>query len=648
MTAMLWPAGRFDEAAAELTRLSPAPSALRRVDLHGRAVDQTLRHAAPALIQLDDGSSVALIRERGRVRVLREDLSTARADLRALRATIVAPAAARLRPEVAAFAPLGIAEAMLEERLDGERVASLWLLQTSPSASFARQLREAGAFTRIAVLVLAHLGMILCLAASWWLLGAGALGGRIDGAWLLAWALVLLMTVPLQLASTWSEGVLAAQIGGLLKQRLLDRAMALDSDSVRSDGPGRFLGKVLEAEALETCALGAGLAGLLTLIELGAATVILANASASAVAMLLVWIAVAVFAGWRYTRARAIWTQQRLDMTESLVESMAGHRTRLVQERPERQAARDDVRLDAYAADSLRLDRAHARLLVLIPRGWLILGVLALLPLLWQAGRTSALAIGIGGVLLSYQGFRRGAEGMTQLAGAFVAWRQISGILRSGGEPIAPVAVPAPTTASIHVGDVAYRFAGDETPVLRRCALDVREGERALLEGDAGAGKSTLVSLLAGMRVPAGGTVLVGGVDRHAAGAEEWRKRIAAAPQYQDNHILAAPLAFNLLMARNWPPSPSDLAEAGAVARELGLGALIDRMPGGLWQTVGDTGWQLSQGEKSRVFVARALLQNAPVVVIDESFSSLDPENYLLALDCVNRRAKTLLMVAQR
>jgi ATP-binding cassette subfamily B protein len=637
MTAMLWPAERFEEAAAEL---GSAP--LKRVDLHGRGIDEALRHAAPALIQLEDGTFIVLI---GRKRVLRADRTTARTDLRALRECIVAPwrTGSPACPDV-------LKEAMLEERIDNERVASLWLLETSPSSSFTRQLRNAGVFTRMIVLVLAHLAMILCLAASWWLLGAGALGGRMDGAWLLAWALVLLMTIPLQLIATWSEGVLAAQVGGLLKQRLLDRAMALDPDSVRSDGPGRFLGKVLEAEALDTFAMGAGLSGLLTLIELGTAMLILASASATAAAMLLVWIAAAIFAGWRYAKARAVWTQQRLTMTESLIESMAGHRTRLVQERPERQAARDDMLLDAYAADSLRLDRAHARLLVVIPRGWLILGVLSLLPLLWQSGQTSALAAGIGGLLLAYQGFRRGAEGMTQLAGAWIAWRQLDGGWQmADGRSMDSCHLPSAIChASLQIGDVSYRFAGDENMTLRRCGFDIADGGRVLLEGDAGAGKSTLVSLLAGMRVPASGTVLVGGVDHHAAGAGEWRRRIAVAPQFQDNHILAAPLAFNLLMARNWPPSPADLGEADAVARELGLGALIDRMPAGLWQVVGDTGWQLSQGEKARVFVARALLQNAPVVVIDESFSSLDPENHARALACVSRRAKTLLMVAQR
>jgi len=63
-------------------------------------------------------------------------------------------------------------------------------------------------------------------------------------------------------------------------------------------------------------------------------------------------------------------------------------------------------------------------------------------------------------------------------------------------------------------------------------------------------------------------------------------------------------------------------------------------------QMVGESGWQLSHGERSRLFMARALLQNADLLIFDESFAALDPENLRLALDCALRRAKTLLVIA--
>jgi ATP-binding cassette subfamily B protein len=78
----------------------------------------------------------------------------------------------------------------------------------------------------------------------------------------------------------------------------------------------------------------------------------------------------------------------------------------------------------------------------------------------------------------------------------------------------------------------------------------------------------------------------------------------------------------------------------------LGLGPLLERMPSGLQQLVGEGGWQLSHGERSRVQLARALLQDVDLVLLDESFGALDPENLALALTAARRRARSLVVVA--
>lgn len=88
------------------------------------------------------------------------------------------------------------------------------------------------------------------------------------------------------------------------------------------------------------------------------------------------------------------------------------------------------------------------------------------------------------------------------------------------------------------------------------------------------------------------------------------------------------------------------MKEAEEVCPELGLGELLARMPGGFEQMVGESGWQLSHGERSRLFIARALLQRADLLVLDESFAALDPENLRLALACVLKRAPALLVIA--
>jgi ABC-type multidrug transport system fused ATPase/permease subunit len=140
--------------------------------------------------------------------------------------------------------------------------------------------------------------------------------------------------------------------------------------------------------------------------------------------------------------------------------------------------------------------------------------------------------------------------------------------------------------------------------------------------------------------------VLFDGLDRETLGAERWRRRIVIAPQFHENHVLMGTFAFNALLGRGWPPRPSDLEAAEQTCRALGLGDLLDRMPAGMQQVVGETGWQLSQGEKSRLYLARALLQGADVVILDESFGALDPATLRQCLAFVLETAPTLLVIA--
>ena len=99
-------------------------------------------------------------------------------------------------------------------------------------------------------------------------------------------------------------------------------------------------------------------------------------------------------------------------------------------------------------------------------------------------------------------------------------------------------------------------------------------------------------------------------------------------------------------MCRRWPPGPDDLEEATQVCQELGLGDLLQHMPAGFQQMVGESGWKLSYGEQSRMFIARTILQRAYLIILNESFGSLDPENLQQAMQCVLKRAPTLLVIA--
>jgi ATP-binding cassette subfamily B protein len=185
---------------------------------------------------------------------------------------------------------------------------------------------------------------------------------------------------------------------------------------------------------------------------------------------------------------------------------------------------------------------------------------------------------------------------------------------------------------------VGYRFPGRDRPALGRTELRIQAGDRLVLDAPSGTGKSTLAALLAGARRPTTGTLRV----PHDAGS---RPGVLVVPPADHNHLLLAPLALNLLIGRGWPAGPGDLAEAEQVCRALGLGELIDRMPAGLAQIVGETGWQLSAGQRSLVFLARALLQQPDVLVLDQTLDALDPATLDNALAVAGRQPAALLVI---
>ncbi len=200
-------------------------------------------------------------------------------------------------------------------------------------------------------------------------------------------------------------------------------------------------------------------------------------------------------------------------------------------------------------------------------------------------------------------------------------------------------------TRLIDADSLTYRYQPQSEPVLRGASLTIHHGERILVEGPSGGGKSTLASLLVGLRKPDSGLLLLNGLDRHTLG-DAWHQFATEAPQFHENHVLSGTIGFNLLMGRNWPATDEELKEASDLCVELGLGGLLERMPSGMMQTIGETGWQLSHGERSRIFLARALLQDAQLTILDESFAALDPETLETCLACALRRARTLIVIA--
>jgi ATP-binding cassette subfamily B protein len=551
--------------------------------------------------------------------------------------------------------------ALLRQQLSTARISDCWLLRLPAGTSFWRQLRYAGVWQRLLALLGAHAMQYGLWLLSWWLLGQGAFQGRLERGWLLAWALLLLALAPLRLLVTWLQGALAISAGGLLKGQLLAGVLRLAPEEMRHQGVGQLLGKVIEAEAVEALALNGGVLGLMAVVELGMAAALcsVVPGGGPLLLLLLAWGGFTGLLGWRAMCQRQHWTAARLSLTHDLVERMVGHRTRLAQEAPAYWHDGEDQALAHYLELARRMDRTTAMLLALVPRGWMLLGVLGFTPaFLTGATAPATLAVQLGSVLLAAAAYKKLATGLWQLAGAVIAWQQVAPLVRAATRPelaAAPSLVPVPaatlgasreTAPVLAAHDLVFRYRERGAPVLRGCSLRLWPGERLLLEGASGGGKSTLAMLLLGLRRPESGLVLLGGLDQHTLGPAGWRQRVVAAPQFQDNHVFTGTVAFNLLMGRCWPPHPEDVAQAEALCRALGLGALLDRMPAGLLQMVGETGWQLSQGERSRLYIARTLLHGADCLILDESFAALDPETLHQALQCVLERAPTLLVIA--
>lgn len=547
--------------------------------------------------------------------------------------------------------------ALMDSRLSFTPLAGAWTFSLPAGAAPRLHARIGGWPAALAVILGAHSAQYLLGIASWWLLGRALLGGRLDAGWLQAWALVLLTTVPFVALARLSEANLALSFSTFMRRRLLAGILKLAPEEVRSRGVGQLLGQVIESQAFESLALTGGLSTLIAAAELIVGSWVLRHGAGGLahVLLLVMWLVLTGVVVARWLVRRREWSTDRLSLTHDLIEKMSGYRTRLVQQHPSRWHEGEDQALERYLALSRKHDAQTARLLILAPRGWLLVGLVGLTPALVGGGVSlSSLAVGLGGVLLTFRGLSTFVAGLLELATALIAWSRVGELFDAAGRREHPGAgflmagdgdLGDRATPLLEAERVSFRHRQRGEPVLRGCCLRIDRGDRVLLEGASGSGKSTLVSLMTGLRPPDSGILLVDGLDWMTLGSVAWRQRVASAPQFHENHIFSDTLAFNLLMGRRWPPHPEDLREADSVCRELGLGSLLDRMPAGIFQTIGETGWQLSHGERSRVFIARAILQKAGLLVFDESFGALDPENLDRGLRCVLARAPTLLVV---
>ena len=200
------------------------------------------------------------------------------------------------------------------------------------------------------------------------------------------------------------------------------------------------------------------------------------------------------------------------------------------------------------------------------------------------------------------------------------------------------------TEAEKAIAEVVGGHETRDTTVLRGVSFAVPQGSRTALVGPSGAGKSTVLALIERFYDPTEGVIRMAGVDIRALDRTELRSRIGYVEQ--DAPVLAGTLRDNLLLGT---PGASD-EQCIEVLRRVNLSAVLDRTEAGLDAQVGEDGVMLSGGERQRLAIARALLAAPPILLLDESTSSLDGVNEQLMREAIDAVAhnRTLIVIAHR
>ena len=211
--------------------------------------------------------------------------------------------------------------------------------------------------------------------------------------------------------------------------------------------------------------------------------------------------------------------------------------------------------------------------------------------------------------------------------------------------PLPRAAIPkTPKGHDITFTDVTFRYPGAARPALDHVSFTVPEGSVAGLVGPSGGGKSTAAALIPRFWDVESGSVRIGGVDVRDMDRRELMEQVAFV--FQDTRLFKVSVLENIRMAR---PSAT-LKEIRSAAHAAQCDDILEKLPQGIDTVVGTRGVYLSGGEAQRIALARAILKDAPIVVLDEATAFADPENEALIQKAFAKlmEGKTVLMIAHR
>ena len=196
----------------------------------------------------------------------------------------------------------------------------------------------------------------------------------------------------------------------------------------------------------------------------------------------------------------------------------------------------------------------------------------------------------------------------------------------------------------IQLTNVSFSYGKEEESVLKNVNLTIRPASVTALVGPSGSGKSTIAKLIAGFWDVTGGKITLGGVDLRDIPLDQLNSQIAYVAQ--DNYLFDRSVRENIRMGRIGATD----AEVEAVAKAAGCDGFIRGLENGYDTICGGGGGHLSGGEKQRISIARAMLKDAPVVILDEATASMDPENEAVIQQAISAltKGKTLIVIAHR
>ena len=389
------------------------------------------------------------------------------------------------------------------------------------------------------------------------------------------------------------------------------------------------------------------------LVTIVALVVVMAGLDAR---LTLVALAVAPFmaaAAWIFGKPLRAAARSRRDI-ESRIEA---HLQQTLTGIPVVQAfSREDVeqrRFQDYAAESIRAHKRSALVESAYGLGSGLVTTLGTAAVLWVAAMgvlEGRLTIGSTLVFLSYLGMLQGQLGAftntyaaVQAAGASID--RVMDVLDAGDHVHErPGAVTlAPVRGHVQLEHVTFRYDAGRA-VLEDVSLEAQPGETIAIVGHTGAGKSTLVSLMPRFFDPASGRVLIDGHDVRDVTLRSLREQIAIV--LQEPFLFPVPIEENIRFGR----SQATRDEVVAAATAANARAFIESLPEGYATVVGERGTTLSGGERQRLAIARALLKNAPILILDEPTSALDAETEASLLQALDRlmQGRTTFVIAHR